>query len=699
MPKPPTESRRRNAFLHGKWSVADSAELYSIADWGKGYFGVSRKGRLMVTPDPARGSAGRAKGSDAGAGSIDLYELVEDLRKRGIATPILFRFNDILQDRMRSLAGAFERAIADCEYEGAYRCVYPIKVNQARHIVEKIRDYGEQLGYGLEAGSKPELLAVLGLTAGRPETPIVCNGFKDDEFIETVLLATKLGRNIIPVVEKFSELKLIIKHAKRYGVKPNIGVRVKIAATGAGRWQSSGGARSKFGLFISEVLTALELLKKNDMADCLRMVHCHVGSQICDIRNMKNAVTELAHIYTELRRLGAGVEVIDIGGGLGVDYDGSQSAFESSVNYTLDEYAADVVYRIKAVCEDAGAPHPTIMSESGRAMVAYMSVLVFDVLGVAQFDKDCAPDELETAMQAEDDVPQPIIDLHHTYENITDRTLIEAYHDAAQARDEVMSLFSMGYVSLPMRALGERLFWAIGREILRRAPRLSLKPEEFEALPELLSDIYFGNFSLFQSMPDSWAIDQLFPICPIHRLDEEPTRRGVIADITCDSDGKVDRFVDKRDVKRVLELHSFDPDKRYYLGAFLLGAYQEILGDLHNLLGDTHAVHVSLDEEGRARIDDIIRGDSVAKVMEYVQISAADMRQAISDETGRAVEAGDLSSDEADSLLRFYTEGLEGYTYLEEDGLLEDEKADQRAHIDRAAGESALPATETGATR
>ncbi|MEC9374410.1 MAG: biosynthetic arginine decarboxylase [Planctomycetota bacterium] len=650
-----SKSGRHNAFLHGRWTPSDSANLYGLPDWGKGYFGVSEHGRLMVMPD---------KRADR---QIDLYDLVERLREQGYTTPLLFRFNDILEDRMREISGAFRKAMREAEYTGDYRCVYPIKVNQQRQVVERIRDLGDGLGFGLEAGSKPELLAVLGMTAGRPHMPIICNGFKDDEFIETVILATKLGRNIIPVVEKFSELELLVKYARVYNVRPQIGVRVKISSRGVGRWESSGGVRSKFGLFISEIVDALEYLKSHGMADCLNMVHCHIGSQICDIRNMKNAVTELAHIYSELRRLGAGMKMIDVGGGLGVDYDGSQSAFESSMNYTIEEYAADIVYRIKAVCDDVNTPHPMIISESGRALVAYSSALVFDVLGVSGFDRAPAPDELETALVAEDEVPQPIVDLHSTYSTITDRNLLEAYHDALQARDETMSLFSLGYVSLPMRALAERLFWAIGREIMTRSARLREAPEEFAELPILLSDIYFCNFSLFQSMPDSWAIDQLFPICPIHRLDEEPSRLGILADITCDSDGKVDHFVDKREDKRALELHPLRRGEKYYLAAFLVGAYQEILGDLHNLLGDTHAVHVTLNENGTARIDGVIPGDSVSKVLSYVQLSADDLRKAIGDEVKQAVRQGSLTTDESRSFMGFITDGLEGYTYLEED--------------------------------
>lgn len=639
------------------WGANDAAELYGVPSWGKGYFRVSESGRMLVTPtkDPER--------------AIDLYSLVDGLKERGIWSPVLLRFTDILRHRIEELSSAFGEAMRTEGYRGAYRCVYPIKVNQQRHVVEEIRDIGGPLGFGLEAGSKPELLAVLGMTSGLDEMPIVCNGFKDDEFIEMVVLATKLGRWVTPVVEKFSELELLVKHAQAYGVRPSIGVRVKVAAKGVGRWESSGGERSKFGLFMSELLSALEYLERHNMADCLRMVHFHIGSQVCDIRNMKNALTELAHVYTELRRLGAtNLDMVDVGGGLGVDYDGSQTAFESSMNYTVQEYAADVVHRIKAVCDDAGAPHPTILTESGRAMAAYSSVLVFEVVGSAKFDAAPEPDELEAALAAEEEVPQPIVDLievSQRFDGARRINLLEAFHDAVQARDDAMSLFSMGYTSLPMRAIAERLYWAIGKKILARSAVDEELPEELQTLPIELSDTFFCNMSVFQSIPDSWAIDQLFPICPIHRLNEEPGRRGVLADITCDSDGGVKRFVDQKDVKGTLELHDLRPGEPYYLAAFLVGAYQEILGDLHNLLGDTHAVHVGLDADGEASINEVVEGDTVKDVLGYVQIDHRDLRRAMRRDVERAVKLNRLTVSESRSLLRFYEDGLDGYTYLE----------------------------------
>ena len=661
----------RSAFIHGQWTVNDSAQLYGIPDWGKGYVGVNAHGNVTVMPTKEPGR------------QIDLFEVVQGLRERGIHTPVLLRFNDLLTHRLREIRKAFDDAMGEQGYTGGYSCVYPIKVNQQRHVCEQIAALAVELGFGLEAGSKPELLAVLGLsaTAGGPGVngmPIICNGFKDDEFIETVTLATKLGRNIIPVVEKFTELELIVKHAKQYGIRPKIGLRVKLSSRGAGRWESSAGVRSKFGLFVSELLSAIEYLRKHDMLDCLNLLHCHVGSQLYDIRVFKNAVNELAHIYCEMVKLGAGLHYLDIGGGMGVDYDGSQSASASSINYSVAEYAQDVVYRIKSVCDGAKVKHPTIISESGRAMVAYGSILVMDVLGSSRFEANPDLAKIQELMKWEatngDDreVPQPVLDLLEAYTTLTERNMMEIYHDATQARDEAMSLFGLGYMSLPMRSVAEQLFWAIGHKLLDKARKRGELPEEFENLPALLSDIYFCNFSLFQSMPDSWAIDQLFPIAPIHRLTEQPTRYGILADITCDSDGKIDHFVDKREDKTTLELHELrdlpgegQGCEPYYLGVFLLGAYQEILGDLHNLLGDTHAVHISIDEQGEWEIEEVIEGDTVEEVLRYVQYDPEDLKRAMRLDIEAACKQGRLTVTEGKSLLKYYDDGLEGYTYLE----------------------------------
>jgi arginine decarboxylase len=633
---------------HKDWSVEDSARLYSIQRWGQGYFSVNDDGHVAVHPtqEPSR--------------SIDLKKLVDECRERDIQLPLLLRFTDILKHRVGRLAEAFDNAIREHEYKGRYRCVYPIKVNQQRHVVEEILEFGKAYGFGLEAGSKPELLAVMALVDD-DQTPIVCNGFKDDEFIEAVILATKMGKNIIPVVEKFSELELIVKYAKQHNVKPSIGVRVKLSAKGAGRWESSGGVRSKFGLFISEVIEALEYLRNAGMGDCLNLLHFHLGSQINSIRNVKHAVIELVRVYTEMQRLGAGLKYIDVGGGLGVDYDGSKTDFGSSINYGLQEYANDVVFHIKEICDHAGVEHPTIISESGRAMVAYHSVLVFNIIGWSGFARFDLPSAL-----TEDDrktMPAPVINLFETFQGCSEQNFMEYYHDAQLSKDAVLNLFNLGYCSLEHRSLAERLYFGICSKVLHIIRKLDYVPDEFQNLEAMLSDTYFCNFSIFQSMPDSWAIDQLFPIMPIHRLKEEPTCRGILADITCDSDGKVDRFIDRRHVKSVLELHPYDGND-YCVAAFLVGAYQEILGDLHNLLGDTNAVHVTL-ENGHWSIDEVIEGDTVREVLQYVQFSADELMRTMRKRVEKALREQKMTVDESRVLLRFYESGLEGYTYLE----------------------------------
>ena len=632
-----------------RWTVTDAAELYEVGAWGKGYFSVHKNGNLLVHPtkDPSR--------------SIELEQIVDRLRLRGLDLPVLLRFSGILQNRMQEIYDAFRTAITDHNYNGRYTCVYPIKVNQQRQVIEEVIEYGRPFGFGLEAGSKPELLAVVAMAD--ETTPIICNGFKDDEFIEMAMLAQKIGRTVIPVVEKYTELGKVIHFAEKHGVRPQIGMRVKLAARGSGRWQSSGGYRSKFGLTVTEILKGLEELQSRGMADCFKLLHFHLGSQITNIRHVKGALIEAARTYAQLAKLGAGLEYLDVGGGLGVDYDGSQTNFESSVNYTLQEYANDVVYHIQTVCDEAEVKHPNIISESGRAMVAYHSMLVFDVLGVAE---QGPPDPVNGDLPVDlpEEAEQPLIDLAGTYRNITSRNLLESYHDAQQALDMVISQFSNGYLPLKQRSLGEALYFAICRKIRRFCEQLDYIPEELQVLDSLLADTYFCNFSLFQSMPDSWAIKQLFPVMPIHRLNEKPTRQAVLGDITCDSDGKMDQFIDRRDVRRTLPLHPFDKHP-YVLGAFLIGAYQEILGDLHNLFGDTNAVHVGMNDSGELVFKNLIKGDTVREVLGYVQFNPEEIVNRLQTSVEHAVQTGKLTNQEAGAFLRFYEEGISGYTYLE----------------------------------
>ncbi len=628
------------------WTIAEAVDLYDLPRWGNGYFSICAEGHLCVHPEknPER--------------KIDLKTLVDQLQLRGLELPILIRFNGILKDRLREMHDVFAHAIEQHDYKGRYSCVYPIKVNQQRQVVEEIVNHGRSYGFGLEAGSKPELLAVVAMT--EPEMPIICNGFKDAEFVEMALLAQKIGRHVIPVVEKFTELDLILKYAERIGVRPQIGIRVKLAARGAGRWQASGGYRSKFGLTVGEILEALEVLRQRGMADCFKLLHFHLGSQITNIRHIKAAINEAARIYVDLARRGTGLEYLDIGGGLGVDYDGSQTNFESSMNYSLQEYANDVVYHVQTVCDDADVPHPNIISESGRAVAAYHSVLVFGVLGVSeQVIRDGLPKELD------DDVEQPLRDLLLAYQELSTRNILESFHDATQSLDTAMSLFSTGYLPLEQRYLAEKIFFGICHRIQRMVEQLEYVPEELEGLDAMLSDTYFCNFSLFQSMPDSWAINQLFPVMPIHRLDERPTRRAVLGDVTCDSDGKIDHFIDRRDVKRSLPVHRFDGSP-YILAACLLGAYQEILGDLHNLFGDTNAVHVDMTDEGEIVLESIIRGDTVSEVLEYVQYKDRDLINRLQSAVEVAVRRGLIDHQQAGRFVRVYEDGLRGYTYLEE---------------------------------
>jgi arginine decarboxylase len=630
-----------------RWTLADALETYGIRNWGNPYFGINDKGHVCVHPDGPQGS------------TMDLKELVDEVRRRGIGLPLLIRFTDVLRHRVIHLNEAFKKAITEQNYKGQYRGVYPIKVNQHRYVVETIVETGKQYGYGLEAGSKPELLAVMAMLDNE-DALVICNGYKDEEYVETALFFSRLGRKVILVVEKPSELPLIAEVARRTGIAPRLGVRVRLSTRGAGKWEASGGDRSKFGLTSSELMASIAFMRETGLLANFELLHFHLGSQISNIRNVKNALREVGCFYVEVARQGAPLQYLDVGGGLGVDYDGSQTNFTSSMNYTTEEYANDVVFGVMEACDRAGVAHPTLVSESGRAIVAHHAILVVDVLGTSEFDAVAAPDK------ADEKAPSVVRNLVSTLKDVTNKNLLESWHDAQDAKEESLTLFSLGHLSLEQRVAAENVYWAICHKIMRIAREAGEIPEELESLEKQLSDTYFCNFSVFQSLPDSWAIDQLFPVMPIQRLNEKPTRRAVLADITCDSDGKIEHFIDKREVKDALELHSLNDDD-YLLGIFLVGAYQEILGDLHNLFGDTHAVQVSLAPNGGYLIDNVVEGDTVTEVLHYVSYNKDDLVARLRKFTEIALRNGRISLDESRTLLRMYEEGLSGYTYLERD--------------------------------
>ncbi len=625
------------------WSVDDARELYNVEGWGVGYFDINERGHLTVHP---------TREGDRG---VDLYEVASDLAAQGMGFPVLVRFPDILRSRMEAMVRRFSRAMEEYEYAGGYTLVYPIKVNQQRRVLEELVTAGDEWGVGLEVGSKPELQAVLALREASDHL-IVCNGYKDEEYLYLALMGQKLGHEVLIVIEKISEVDLLLKLAEEMEIQPTAGVRIKLSAAGAGRWSETAGERSKFGLSASEIMRVVEKLRAAGRVEILKMLHFHLGSQIPDVRHIKAAMTEVARYYVEFRRLGVPVDYVDVGGGLGVDYDGTRSTHAASVNYSIQEYANDVVYPLAEACREHGLPMPRIISESGRALAAHHTMLLVNVIDLETQiveDRDEIPEEMHSVVH----------DLAETLQGMDERSLREVYHDATYWKDRTRSLFNSGVLSLPERALAERLYLAVitrGLELARE------DPEEWEdILPEMeaiLTDRYFCNFSLFQSVPDSWAIDQLFPIMPIHRLNERPTRRGTLQDVTCDSDGKIDRFVGDSEVRGSLELHTFRRSEPYILGVFLTGAYQEILGDLHNLFGDTNAIHLRLTRDGDYEVADLVHGDTVTDVLSYVRFNSdeliANFRKKVRNSQG-------LPRAEANAFIADYIAGLAGYTYLE----------------------------------
>jgi arginine decarboxylase len=637
------KKKKHKEAKNGSWSIEDSENQYRIKGWGEPYFSINAAGHVTVSPRGDRG------------GSLDLFELVNALRDRNLALPLLIRFSDILEDRIERLNAAFAKAIARYNYEGSYRGVFPIKCNQQRHLVEDLVKFGKPYQFGLEAGSKPELMIALA-TLNTPGSLIICNGYKDREYIETAILAQKLGQTPIIVLEQVEEVEIAIEAAQSLGIEPNLGVRAKLNSKGMGRWGTSSGDRAKFGLTIPEIIMVVDRLREAKMLNCLQLLHFHIGSQISSISVIKEAIIEASKIYVELAQLGANMRYLDVGGGLGVDYDGSQTNFHASKNYNIQNYANDIVAEVKDACAEKKIPAPILVSESGRAIASHQSVLIFDVLGSSEVRTDLPnpPTEDEHAV---------IRNLWETYNSINTENFQEAYHDVTQFKEEALNRFNLGYLSITERARAEQFYWASCRKILDIINDQDYVPDDLEDLEQMMSSIYYVNMSVFQSAPDSWAIDQLFPIMPIHRLREEPTRRGILADLTCDSDGKIDQFIDLRDVKPVLELHALKKHKPYYLGLFLAGAYQEIMGNLHNLFGDTNAVHIKLTPKGY-QIEHVVKGDTMKEVVSYVQYDAEDLVENIRKKSEQALQENRITLKESQRLLQNYESSLGRYTYL-----------------------------------
>lgn len=629
-----------------RWRIEDSAELYNITGWGLKYFSINDNGHVQVTPRE-------------GCASVDLKELMDELQIRDITAPVLLRFPDILDNRIEKISRCFKQAAEEYKYGAQNFIIYPIKVNQMRQVVDEIVSHGKKFNIGLEAGSKPELHAVLATNIDEHNL-IICNGYKDENYVELALLAQKMGRRIFLVVEKLNELHLIARLAKRIGVRPNIGIRIKLSSSGSGKWEESGGDHSKFGLNSSELLEAVDALAKYKMEDCLKLIHFHIGSQITKIRRIKNALREATQFYVQLTKMGFSIDFIDIGGGLGVDYDGTRSsASENSMNYSIQEYANDGISAIVDACEKNGLKQPNVITESGRSLSAHHSILIIETLETTQLpvwndNEEVSDSDHELARE-----------LYQIWDRLGQQSLLESWHDALQIREEALDRFSLGMLDLHTRAQIEKLFWSVAREVNDIAKTMKHVPEELR-ISKMLPDKYFCNFSLFQSLPDSWAIDQMFPIMPISRLDEKPTRTATIQDVTCDSDGKINCFISSHGFSNALPIHPIKNGESYYLGVFLVGAYQEILGDMHNLFGDTNTVHVSV-HKGGYEIEQIIDGETVAEVLDYVQYNPKKLVRNVETWVTRSMKSGKITPEEGREFLSNYRSGLYGYTYLEKD--------------------------------
>lgn len=630
-----------------RWKIEDSAELYNINGWGLNYFTINSKGHVTVTPRP-------------GYAAVDLKEVMDELQVRDITAPVLLRFPDILDTRIEKISKCFIQASKQYDYKANNYMIYPIKVNQIREVVEEIVSYGKKFNIGLEAGSKPELHAVLATNIAE-NALVICNGYKDESYIELALLAQKMGRRIYLVVEKLNELRLIADISKRLKIRPNIGIRIKLSSSGSGKWEESGGDQSKFGLDSSELLEALDILNRRELTDCLKLIHFHIGSQITKIRRIKNALREATQFYVQLSKMGFGIEFIDIGGGLGVDYDGTRSSSsESSMNYSIQEYANDAISALVDVCTKNNLPHPNIITESGRSLSAHHSILIFETLETTHLPEWKDSEELDS------DSHELARELYEIWDRLDQPGIFESWHDALQIREEALDLFSLGMLDLKTRAQIEKLFWSIAREVGDISSSMKHAPEDLRKIARMLPDKYFCNFSLFQSLPDSWAIDQVFPIIPISRLDEKPTRTCTIQDMTCDSDGKISNFITSAGLSPSLPVHPLRQGEAYYIGVFLVGAYQEILGDMHNLFGDTNAVHINVYKD-HYEIDQVMDGETVAEVLDYVQYNPKKLARNVETWVTASMKAGKISPEEGRDFLSTYRSGLYGYTYLEKD--------------------------------
>ena len=629
------------------WDIPSAIALYNIDRWGSGYFTINRVGNIQVMPTQSQNRA------------IDLMEVIREARERNLTFPLVVRFQDLLRHRVETINRAFQSAISEANYQNVYKGVFPIKVNQLREVVEEIMDAGRPYAFGLEAGSKPELIAALALHRD-PESLIICNGYKDPTFIQNALLGRKLGKQVIMVVEKLEEVRQIVQVSKEMNVSPMIGLRVRLQARGSGKWATSGGENAKFGLSTADLVAASNFLKSEGLADALRLVHFHVGSQVPDIGVIKRAVREGARFYAKLSKMGHPMQFLDVGGGLGVDYDGSRTAFDSSMNYTLQEYARDVVYNILDVCDSEKVPHPTIVSESGRAIVAHHSVLVVEVFG--SIEK--GPAELPLEIKEND--PKLLQDIAETQRGLAKQNRLESLHDAQQIKEQAQSMFELGLLDLEIKAKIETIYWQIAQSVVELCRGMRYVPEEVKELETALGDQYLCNFSVFQSLPDHWALGQLFPIMPVHNLNQPPDRNGTLADITCDSDGKVGKFIDLQDVRETLPLHRIRSGEPYYLGFFLMGAYQDIMGDLHNLFGRVNEVHLFLDEDEESGwyVEEIIEGSTVGSVLSMTQWDENELIRLVKAQTDAAIKSDRLKPSEAMRLLAEYERGLKGYTYL-----------------------------------